>query len=91
MTDKNNSNNPSDASIMMLVMVLMLGVLAKNIDYLEQWVIQHWFVLSVFGIGIIYAITRYMKWKFKMKHPEMYEREMAIKQMQNKRDHNDYR
>lgn len=88
MSDKNTSG-PSDSTVFLFISVLLLGVFAKNIDHLQKWAENHWFMLALAGGGLIYGISWFMKWKFRMNHPEVYEREMAVKQMQNRnrRDH----
>ncbi len=85
----NNNNNSSsggisDQSIVMLVMALVLGACAKYINNLQAWAEQHWFFLSVSLAAIVYGVVQYARWKFRMKHPEVYERQLAIKQMQNR-------
>ena len=83
MSDKNTSSGPSDTTVAMLVMVFGLGILAKNIYKLENWARAHWFMLGLIALAVIFAVTRFMRWKFRMKHPEAYEREMAIKQLRS--------
>lgn len=79
--NQNNQNEVSNQAIAMIGMAIGIGLFAKNIDRFENWVRMHWFSLAVMGVGLIYGIVKFMQWRWKMKNPEAYERELAIKQM----------
>lgn len=90
MSNEKQSNNSQD-NLMLFMLVAGLGAtaLVKNSDYLERWAWAHWPHLALVGIGIFYSIRKYAQWKFKMKYPEIYERELALKQMQTKKKEDD--
>lgn len=82
MSNAQNNQGSSDHSLGLLVVGLIMLGLSKNIDRIEIWIKGHLFSLAIIGVGLVYALVRLMRWRWKMKHPELYERELAIKQMQ---------
>jgi type IV secretory pathway TraG/TraD family ATPase VirD4 len=74
----------SDQTFVMVFLVIILLVLAKNIDRLEYWVMDHIVILTLIAISTIYATFKFLRWRYKMKHPDMYERELALKELQNR-------
>lgn len=92
MGNSQRQNNDSSDNFLLFMVVAVLGcaAVAKYSDKIEAWFWNHIVLVTVLAAGIIYGIYRYSQWKFKMKHPEIYERELALKQMEkrNKRDSN---
>jgi phage shock protein PspC (stress-responsive transcriptional regulator) len=82
MSEKNN--DVSDQTIAMLVLAGVCLGIATHLDKIQRYAEDHWFMLACIGGGIVYSIVWIVKWKFRMKHPEVYERELAVKQLQNR-------
>jgi uncharacterized membrane protein len=81
--NKNDSSN--DMMLFMVIALVLVAGIAKYSDKIEAWFWNHISFIILCGVGFIYGIVKLMKWRFKMKHPEVYERELALKQM-NHRD-----
>jgi hypothetical protein len=82
MNQKNN--DVSDQTIVMLVLAGVCLAIATHLDQIQQYAEKHWFMLSCIGGAIVYSVVWMVKWKFRMKHPDVYERELAVKQMQSR-------
>lgn len=83
MADKNQSQMGDGPVIFLLVCFALWGV-SNNLGKIEAWAKEHWLMLAIIGAGILYVIRWILAWKFRMKHPEIYERELALKRMQQK-------
>ncbi len=85
MSNNNKKEEISDQAFGMLMFGLILLGVCKNINRIEYWFYEHRFLLFTLGVSVVYAAVMFLRWRFKMKHPEVYERELAIKAMQYRR------
>ncbi len=88
MGNNKQNDSSSDAGLMMIFLGVVAIMVSKNIDKMQRWADDHWMMLAVMGVGVCYVISYFMKWRFRMKHPESYERELALKQMQIRQKRN---
>nr|BFD66931.1 hypothetical protein HAGR004_19530 [Bdellovibrio sp. HAGR004] len=85
MSDNNQKRDEvSTQSIVILLICFFIWGVAKNIDKIESWAKAHWFILSLALAAIIWGAKSFLNWKLRMKHPEMYERQMALEKMKRK-------
>lgn len=85
MSDNRQRNDDvSTQSIVMLLICFFIFMAAKNIDKIEDWAKAHWFILSACAAGIIWGIKSFLTWRFRMKHPEVFERQMALEKMRRR-------
>ncbi len=71
----------SDQGLFVVVILILAGACGRYIDRLEAWGNDHWFFLSAALIGAIYGLIHLLRFRWRMKNPELYERELAIKAM----------
>lgn len=87
-----NRQRHDDVSTQSIVMLIICGCLlfvGTHINEIEAWVKDHWFFLTLVGVGIAWGIKSFLNWKFKMKHPEAYERQMALEKMKRRQKYDE--
>ena len=82
--NKQRNDDVSTQSIVMLFICGMLIYIGNHISIIEFWVKEHWFFLALIGVGLIWGLKSFLTWKFRMKHPEVYERQMALEKLRRR-------
>jgi len=82
--NRQRNNDVSTQSVVMLLICALLVYIGNHIDQIEDWARDHWFFLALLGFAIFWGVKSFLSWKFKMKHSEMYERQMALEKMRRK-------
>lgn len=82
--NKEQKTGMSDQGFFVIAMLVIVAALGKYIDRIEAWALDHWFFLSVSAAGVVYGVIQVFRWRWRLKNPELYERELAIKAMRAK-------
>jgi hypothetical protein len=82
--NKQRNDDVSTQSIVMLLICGLLVYVGSHINKIEAWAKDHWFFLAILGVATAWGIKSFLTWKFRMKHPEAYERQMALEKMKRR-------
>lgn len=84
--DRKNDDYQSNFGLFAIAALGITALISQNIQKIEKWFFDHWFILTLIVIGLSVLVKKIFDYRYKMKHPDLYARQLALKEMEMRRN-----